>query len=107
MKRIVTTLFAVLTLAIAQTAHSFEEFAVTVDRVGIDGGTLYFGIKESLSGGCQYDIIYVNLGTALGKHAHATLLMAKLVGRKLSRIAYVFDTAPSTQCILQLIEIDD
>ena len=107
MRKIVTMMFALLTLAIAETAHSVTDFSLTVDRIGIQDGELYFGVKESLSAGCQYDLIYVDLASALGKHAHATLLMAKLVGRKLSRVDYVIGVAAPYQCRLQLIEIDD
>lgn len=111
MKRILTYIFAVLTFAIAGTTRSeiVINSELTVDRVGVANGLVFFAVKEGLSRSCLFDLIYANLDTSLGKHAHVTLLMAKLTGKKLSRIEYGIGVVAEfpTQCVLLVIEVDD
>lgn len=82
------------------------DYTKTVDKLGIQNGTVYFSVVETLGLACQYNVIYFNSDTTFGKSAWNVLLAAKFTGRALSRIDYTQD--PTTHiCTLTLVEMQN
>lgn len=97
---------AMLALLLA-TAYSASALATDydkyVDRLGIQGNSGYFSVKDTLSLSCKFDVVYVDLTNDFGKAAYASLLAAQTSGKKLSRLDYS-QTVPGEMCMLTLLE---
>lgn len=99
----IKTVLSLLTLASSNIAFAAVEFDKNVDRLGIQGSTAYFSVKETFSTNCKFDVVYVSLLNEFGKSAYASLLSAQTSGRKISRMEYSQNT-PGDICTLNLLE---
>ncbi|MCW0403606.1 hypothetical protein NG831_13380 [Xanthomonas sacchari] len=84
-------------------AAAVTETDKSVDRLGVQGGTAYFSIKDPFSTNCKFDVVYFSIGDDFGKAAYASLLAAQTSGKKLSRFDYA-QSAPGETCTLSLVE---
>ncbi|KMM77609.1 hypothetical protein ACP93_00225 [Xanthomonas sp. NCPPB 1128] len=84
-------------------AAAVTETDKLVDRIGVQGSTVYFSLKDALSVSCKFDIIYFSLSDDFGKAAYANILAAQTAGKKLSRLEYA-QSAPGEVCTLSLVE---
>ena len=94
MKRLSTVMIA-LAMCVATLAHAVVETDKTPTRLGIrpSANSAYFFVAEGLTTTCAANVIWINLGDAagLGKSAYATILAAKVMGKKISYLEYTVD----------------
>jgi hypothetical protein len=94
---------AILLLStLAGNANAIQDVNKSIGRLGVQGNTAYFTLKEGFSTNCLYGVIYMNITTDFGKLAYANILSAKAAGTKLSWITY--DQTAGGQCLLSTVE---
>jgi hypothetical protein len=109
-------LLGVLTLswfgpALAQPVN-YLDVNKTIQVVGSHAGAspvYYFRAVEALSNtGCLYGTLYIATNASQdAKAMYATLLAAKLTGRRLSRVDYSQTGGPGNLCFAHLVEVSD
>lgn len=95
---------------VAQAGTSVTQNDLTINQLGVqDGGgsVAYFSVNQPLTLDCQWSDIYIDLTTDVGKAEYAELLAAKLSGKSLSRVDYEQSGGAGTECILDLVEIEN
>ena len=107
MKR-VSTLILAGAMCLATLAHAVVDVNKTPTRLGIrpSANSAYFFVAEGLSTACAANVIWINLGDAggLGKSAYATILAAKVMGKKISYLDYSVDGYGN--CYLTQVEVE-
>ncbi|RYZ80350.1 MAG: hypothetical protein EOP06_25525 [Proteobacteria bacterium] len=87
----------------AANAANFDEGTKTIKNIGVQNATgYYFYVVEGTGSPCLFNALYVN---ADQKTMYATLLSAKLLNKKLSRVYYSQDR-PGAKCTVELLEIE-
>lgn len=92
-----------VTFFYSSTAFAATDYNRQVERIGVQGSTAYFSVKEALSNNCKFDVVYVSLTNEFGKASFASLLAAQLPGKKISRLEYS-QPSPGDTCTLTLLE---
>ena len=107
MKRVSTLIFAGA-MCFATLAQAVVETNKTPTRLGIrpSANSGYFFVAEALATTCAANVIWINLGDAagLGKSAYATILAAKVLGKKISYLDYTVDGFGN--CYLVQVEVE-
>lgn len=88
----------------AWSAVAGDDYGKTVGRIGVQGNTAYFSLKEGLNTNCRYGIVYIDITTDFGRLAYANILSSKATSSKLSWVGYT-QTTSGGQCILSTAEI--
>lgn len=83
-----------------------QDLNKSVGRLGVQGNSAFFSVKEGLSTACKFGIIYSAINTDSGKAAYSALLLAKSSKTELLRITYDFDTNTEL-CTLTLVELKE
>ena len=82
-------------MCVATVAHAVVETNKTPTRLGIrpNANSAYFFVAEGLSTTCAANVIWISLSDAagLGKSTYATILAAKVMGKKISYLEYTVD----------------
>ena len=97
-------LAAVFTLPCQAQSTYFTEANKTVASLGAQGTAYYASFKESLGQNCLGAYVYI---TAERKSLYGQLLVAKLTGRRISRLDYSQPAGPGTMCNAELVEITE
>lgn len=97
----IATLLLVSSSALAQNHVDTNK---TINRVGVQFNSVYFGVTEGFGTDCLFENVYVDGATEQGKLSYSLLLTAQASGKKLSRIDY-HQPAPGEACTLHLVEI--
>ena len=80
----------------------FTETNKTVGSLGAQGTSYYASFKESLGQTCLGSFVYI---TPERKGLYGQLLVAKLTGRRVSRLDYSQPGGPGSMCNAELVEI--
>ena len=95
--KLLTTLLFLIAMSAGTAAHAANAIDSnrTPTEIGIRpvANSAYFSVAEGLSLTCAANVIWINLADpgGLGKSAYATVLAAKVLGKKLSLLAYGHD----------------
>lgn len=81
-----------------------DDYGKTAGRIGVQGNTAYFSLKEGLSTNCRYGIVYIDITNDSGRLAYANILSSKATSSKLSWVGYT-QTISGGQCVLTTAEI--
>ena len=96
--------YIILCLFLASNAYSYTQQHALVEKLGVQGDSIYFSISLPLLTNCQWNNIYFNNTSNFGKAAYANILAAKSADKKLSRIDYRQAVAGG-KCTLSLVEV--
>jgi hypothetical protein len=106
MKRLMT-LILWGAMCVATAAHAVVETNRTPTRLGIRpaANAAYFFVAETLTTSCAANVIWISLSDAsgLGKTTYATILAAKVMGKKISYMEYTVDA--NGNCYLLQAEV--
>lgn len=108
MKRKLLVIGVLMALSyVAQAGAAVTQNNLTLDRLGVQGGgsVAYFSVDQPLTLTCQWNDIYLDITTDVGKTEYAELLAAKMTGKALSRVDYEQPGGTGTECILDLVEV--
>ena len=87
-------------------AELVSQTNVTINRLGShDGNVFFMNLVEGFIRPCAFSSVYCSTSNPDCKAKYATVLSAKLVNKKLSRIDYNYDTANNV-CEIWLVEIN-
>ena len=103
MKKYVASL---LLCSLAGTAMAIDDYSKSVNKLGVQSGVAYFGIKEGFGVNCKYEIIYIDITTDFGRLAYSNILSAKAAGLKLSWVNYT-QASLGGICSLNLVEVGE
>ena len=107
--KLLTTLFFLIAMSAGTAVHAANAIDTdrTPTRIGIrpEANSAYLAVAEGLSLSCVANVVWINLGDSggLGKAAYATVLAAKVLGKKLALLAYVTDAFGN--CYLAQVEV--
>ena len=93
-------------LLVAHNAYALTQQNLSIDKLGVQGNSVYFSVSLSLLTDCQWGNIYFSNESDFGKAAYANILAAKSANKKLSRIDYS-QTVAGGKCTLGLVEVRD
>jgi len=87
-------------LAVSQTDNNR-----TITRIGTQAGLVYIAVSPGLtiSGGCLYSLLYVDVSTTAGKSVYSTLLLSYTLGQPISRVDYS-NSGSGQMCYIDLVE---
>ena len=99
----VKTIWLITLLILCTNVFAASDSNVTVTALGVQGNNMYVYTSPAPTGGCLYNVIYLDITTDFGKTAYAAVLVAKMKAKPLTRIDY--DKAASGVCTLTLVEM--
>lgn len=85
-------------------ALPFSEYNKTIARLGAQETFYYAAFNEPFGQNCQWGNVYV---LADRKGLYAQLLVAKVTGKRVSRLDYSQPGGSGTQCYVELVELAD
>ena len=98
--------YFILCLLITSNAYSYTQHNALVEKLGVQGNSIYFSISLPLITDCQWNNIYFDNTSTFGQAAYSNILAAKSADKKLSRIDYSQAVAGG-KCTLSLVEVTE